>query len=256
MVPSELAKRRSQSLLESPYLPGSHHNQGEVHRLENRGRTPNLSSALSPFEILTVQPWNMTGFPLHCWVGMEVVWWGGFIFAGSSGVYSGVSVRHCITILLTRTQPQDKQGCPLPTNLHPLPNAPEFPLFPGPQRSTPYYSIYLLLYRFRAPCAISFFFFQFYFIFKLYIIVLVLPNIKMNPPQVYMCCTLCNFNNKLGRDWGLTITNTLTKHPATLHPCCHSFPPQISLQSSLHTPSLLDLEFCRKRTGYYSFYVL
>ena len=33
----------------------------------------------------------------------------------------------------------------------------------------------------------SFFFFKFYFIFKLYIIVLVLPNIKMNPPQVYMC---------------------------------------------------------------------
>ena len=32
-----------------------------------------------------------------------------------------------------------------------------------------------------------FLFFQFYFIFKLYIIVLVLPNIKMNPPQVYMC---------------------------------------------------------------------
>ena len=27
----------------------------------------------------------------------------------------------------------------------------------------------------------------FYFIFKLYKIVLVLPNIKMNPPQVYMC---------------------------------------------------------------------
>ena len=32
-----------------------------------------------------------------------------------------------------------------------------------------------------------FIFFKFYFIFKLYIIVLVLPNIKMNPPQVYMC---------------------------------------------------------------------
>ena len=31
------------------------------------------------------------------------------------------------------------------------------------------------------------FFFLFYFIFKLYKIVLVLPNIKMNPPQVYMC---------------------------------------------------------------------
>ena len=32
-----------------------------------------------------------------------------------------------------------------------------------------------------------FIYFKFYFIFKLYIIVLVLPNIKMNPPQVYMC---------------------------------------------------------------------
>ena len=31
------------------------------------------------------------------------------------------------------------------------------------------------------------FFFKFYFIFKLYKIVLFLPNIKMNPPQVYMC---------------------------------------------------------------------
>ena len=29
--------------------------------------------------------------------------------------------------------------------------------------------------------------FFFNLIFKLYIIVLVLPNIKMNPPQVYMC---------------------------------------------------------------------
>ena len=31
------------------------------------------------------------------------------------------------------------------------------------------------------------FFYLFYFIFKLYITVLVLQNIKMNPPQVYMC---------------------------------------------------------------------
>ena len=29
-------------------------------------------------------------------------------------------------------------------------------------------------------------FFKFYYIFKLYTIVLVLPNMKMNPPQVYM----------------------------------------------------------------------
>ena len=37
--------------------------------------------------------------------------------------------------------------------------------------------------------SLSFFlnFFKFYFIFNLYNIVLVLPNIKMNPPQVYMC---------------------------------------------------------------------
>ena len=32
-----------------------------------------------------------------------------------------------------------------------------------------------------------FLFFKFYFIFKLNITVLDLPNIKMNPPQVYMC---------------------------------------------------------------------
>ena len=31
------------------------------------------------------------------------------------------------------------------------------------------------------------FFFKFYFIFKLYNIVLVLPYIKMNPPQAYTC---------------------------------------------------------------------
>ena len=33
-------------------------------------------------------------------------------------------------------------------------------------------------------------FFKFYFIFKLYVTVLVLPNIKMNPPQVYMCYSI------------------------------------------------------------------
>ena len=33
----------------------------------------------------------------------------------------------------------------------------------------------------------SILFLNFYFIFKLYNIVLVLPNIEMNPPQVYMC---------------------------------------------------------------------
>ena len=46
---------------------------------------------------------------------------------------------------------------------------------------------------FTSRCHFFFFFIIFfYFIFKLYIIVLVLPNIKMNPPQVYMC-SHCHF---------------------------------------------------------------
>ena len=32
-----------------------------------------------------------------------------------------------------------------------------------------------------------FLFFLFYFIFKLYILVLILPNIKVNLPQAHMC---------------------------------------------------------------------
>ena len=44
-------------------------------------------------------------------------------------------------------------------------------------------SLSLASFNFLLP----FFFFKFYFIFKLYNIVLVFPNIKMNPPQVYMC---------------------------------------------------------------------
>ena len=53
------------------------------------------------------------------------------------------------------------------------------------------------------------FFFQaflFYFIFKLYIIVLVLPNIKMNPPQVYMASALAQsyvFSSSHVRMWEL-----------------------------------------------------
>ena len=49
------------------------------------------------------------------------------------------------------------------------------------------YFIYLFILVFNF---IFFYFFKFYFIFKLYKIVLVLPNIKMNPPQVYMCSFL------------------------------------------------------------------
>ena len=48
------------------------------------------------------------------------------------------------------------------------------------------FSIFILPSIFRYhPEIIFFFFFLIYFIFKLYITVLVLPNIKMNLPQVY-----------------------------------------------------------------------
>ena len=56
-------------------------------------------------------------------------------------------------------------------------------------------SYYWWYRRWYIPCIfIYFFFFKFYFIFKLYITVLVLPNIKMNPPQVYMCSPILNPN--------------------------------------------------------------
>ena len=50
---------------------------------------------------------------------------------------------------------------------------------------------------------ILFIFILFYFIFKLYITVLVLPNIKMNPPQVYMCHTSIFFFHWLRRNFGV-----------------------------------------------------
>ena len=52
-----------------------------------------------------------------------------------------------------------------------------------------YYQTHVSLY-YLVPTLKSFFFFcmhSFYFIFKLCNIILVLPCIKMNPPQVYMC---------------------------------------------------------------------
>ena len=51
-------------------------------------------------------------------------------------------------------------------------------------------SIFPSIRVFSNESALFFFLFlKFYFIFKLYITVLVLPNIKMNPPQVYMCAS-------------------------------------------------------------------
>ena len=50
----------------------------------------------------------------------------------------------------------------------------------------------IFFFSFFFVCVFIFFFnfFKFSFIFKLYIIVLVLPNIKMYLPQVYMCSPL------------------------------------------------------------------
>ena len=48
--------------------------------------------------------------------------------------------------------------------------------------------IFFLLFILEWKILFYFIFFNFFFfIFKLYIFVLVLPNIKMNPPRVYMC---------------------------------------------------------------------
>ena len=43
------------------------------------------------------------------------------------------------------------------------------------------------LFVFSVAVFLFFFFFKFYFIFKLNNIILVLPNIEINPLQVYMC---------------------------------------------------------------------
>ena len=56
-------------------------------------------------------------------------------------------------------------------------------------RGTSVGKVMSLVFNMLPTLVIAFFFifYLFYFTFKLYIIVLVLPNIKMNPPQVYMC---------------------------------------------------------------------
>ena len=52
----------------------------------------------------------------------------------------------------------------------------------------PINNVYIIFWPWRPVDILwPFFLIFFYFIFKLYITVLVLPNIKMNPPQVYMC---------------------------------------------------------------------
>ena len=73
-------------------------------------------------------------------------------------------------------------------------------------------------------------FFKFYFIFKLYIIVLVLPNIKMNPTQVYMCSP----------------SRTLLPPPSPFHPsgssqCTSPKHPALCIEPGLATRFIHDI---------------
>ena len=86
-------------------------------------------------------------------------------------------------------------------------------------------------------------FFKFYFIFKLYITVLVLPNIKMNPPQVYMCSPY----------W------TLLPPPSPFHPsgssqCTSPKHPVSCIEPGLATPFIHDsLHVSMPFSQYFSF---
>ena len=78
----------------------------------------------------------------------------------------------------------------------PLPPGPDKAIAPHSLRQCPCWSFCLLLPHWRGEYFFFFFyFFKFYFIFKLYNIVLVLPNIEMNPPQVYMCSPSWDWSN-------------------------------------------------------------
>ena len=52
------------------------------------------------------------------------------------------------------------------------------------ERNSGFFTLYLIYIE------DSYVYWSFFFFFTLYIIVLVLPNSKMNPPQVYMCTGL------------------------------------------------------------------
>ena len=75
-----------------------------------------------------------------------------------------------------------------------------------------------------------FYFFKFYFIFKLYIIVLVLPNTKMNPPQVYMCSP----------SWALLLPPS-PYHPSGSSQCTSTKHPVSCIKPGLATRFIPDI---------------
>ena len=72
--------------------------------------------------------------------------------------------------------------------------------------------------------------FFFNFIFKLYNIVLVLPNIEMNPPQVYMCSP----------SWTL-LPPPSPYHPSGLSQCTSTKHPVSCIKPGLATCSIYDI---------------
>ena len=73
-------------------------------------------------------------------------------------------------------------------------------------------------------------FLKFYFIFKLYNIVLVLPNIEMNPPQVYMCSP----------SWTL-LPPPSPYHPSGLSQCSSPKHPVSCIEPGLATHFIHDI---------------
>ena len=73
-------------------------------------------------------------------------------------------------------------------------------------------------------------FFKFYFIFKLYNIVLVLPSIEMNPPQVYMCSP----------SWAL-LPPPSPYHPSGSSQCTSRKHPVSCIEPGLATHSTYDI---------------
>ena len=79
-------------------------------------------------------------------------------------------------------------------------------------------------------CISLWIFLKFYFIFKLYNIVLVLPNIEMNPPQVYMCSP----------SWTL-LPPPCPYHPSGSSQCTSPKHPVSCIEPGLATHSIYDI---------------
>ena len=86
--------------------------------------------------------------------------------------------------------------------------------------------------RYHSNCLLNILnFLKFYFIFKLYNIILVLPNIKMNPPQVYICSP----------SWTL-LPPPSPYHPSGLSQCTSPKHPVSCIEPGLATRFIHDIK--------------